>query len=207
MTRSKIDFSRYALAASALGTIGVAATAKADFTSPYALNPPPNNTFSGAMAAGTFGDWTSSLTFVPTGGDSLTTNQPTSVGLSITATGMVPSTDNFDLVTLAAGTGNVSLDYTFSSTGFNTLTFGYLVDGMFTQLANATATSTATFSVAAGQTFGFRLVANYGSVGSVTISNFAAPVPEPSVAMLAASGAIGLLALRAARRRRAAKAA
>ncbi|MEP6602764.1 MAG: hypothetical protein ABJB69_02335 [Spartobacteria bacterium] len=202
--QSTIDFSRYALAAAALGTVSAVKTADADFIPPYALNPPPNATYSGAAANGVFGNWTSSLTFVPSS-DSLVTNQPTSVSLNIQNFTFPATTDNFDLVTTAAGSGTVSFDWSLSGTGFGPLTFGYLVNGSFTQLGQVTSTgqsSSSSFAVSAGDTFGFRLIANYGGSGGVTISNFAAPIPEPSITMLAVTGAVGLLALRAVRRRR-----
>ena len=199
---SNIDFSRYVLAAAAVGTLGTARNADADFTSPYALNPPPNGSYTGASVNGTFGDWTSTLTYVPSSGsDSLVTNQPTSVTLNLTDFQFMGPTDNFDLVATAAGTGMVSFNWSLTSTGFMPLSFGYLVNGGFTPIANSTSNNSTSFSVAAGDVFGFRLIANYGSQGGVAISSFAAPVPEPSITMLVASGAIGLLAMRAVRRR------
>ncbi len=196
-SQSNIDFSRYAAAAAVLGTIGAVETADADFIPPYALNPPPNGTYTGASANGVFGNWTSSLTFVPTS-DSLVTNQPTSVTLNIQNITFPIATDNFDLTAPAAGSGTVSFDWALTGS----VTFGYLVNGSFTLIATGPQSSSSSFAVAAGDVFGFRLIANYGGDGGVTISNFAAPIPEPSISMLAVTGAVGLLALRALRRRR-----
>ena len=72
--------------------------------------------------------------------------------------------------------------------------FGYLLDGVFTELAFfGPQSGSTTFSVVAGQVFGFRQQANDSALAADTtvISNFQVgtpPVPEPSTI-------VGLLAL------------
>jgi hypothetical protein len=207
--RSNIDFSRYAVAAAALGGIAAVENADADFIPPYALNPPPNGPYTGTNAVGTFGNWTSTLTFTTNASPTLTTNQPTSVALALQNFALPSTTDNFDLRATVAGTGTVSFSWSFTDSDFlpNNSSFGYTINGVFTQLAaNTTQSGNATTpALSAGDIFGFRLATNYGGNSSVTITNFAAPIPEPSVTMLVASGAVGLLAMRAVRRRKLAR--
>lgn len=113
-----------------------------------------------------------------------------------------------DVSIAAAAAGTVSFDWAFSSLDFPGFDFGgYFLD-TFTKLADFDgAHGTASFAVAAGQVFGFRVstMDNTGEPGVLTISNFAAPgadadVPEPSTAWLALAGAAVLAARRQARR-------
>jgi hypothetical protein len=203
---SCINFSRYAVAATA---VTLAQEAAADFSGPYTLNPPPNNTYTGAAALGTFGQWASSLTFTdPSVIDQLVTNAPTSVQLALNNVKLTPTAiDTFDLTTTVAATGALSFDWNFQDLSNGVLStaisFGYTLNGAFVQLATTTSqTGTTVVPVTAADTFGFRLVANYGGNGTVTITNFAAAVPEPAISFLVASGAVGLLVLRATRCRR-----
>jgi hypothetical protein len=126
---------------------------------------------------------------------------------SITLIGSDAGTGNFtDFTTLAVGDGLVSFswDYITSDSGgpgFDP--FGYLLDGTFTQLTDngggQSQSGSASFSVLAGQTFGFRVVAVDDGNGrpQSTISSFEAPsgsaaVPEPgtwAAAALLAGGA------------------
>ena len=109
-----------------------------------------------------------------------------------------------DFTTLAVGDGLVSFswDYITSDSGgpgFDP--FGYLLDGTFTQLTDngggQSQSGSASFSVLAGQTFGFRVLAADDTAGPAqsTISSFEAPsaaIPEPgtwAAAALLAGGA------------------
>jgi hypothetical protein len=206
---SNVNFSRYALAAAAIGSVAGAQKAGADFSGPYTLNPPANGTYTQANAAGTFGNWTSTLGLTTSpSSDAIVTNAPVSVQLQLGNSQVPFVTDNFDLTTTIQGGGTVSFNWNFVAGGGAPAGsgFGYLLNGAFTSLA--TGTSAASFSsvpVNAGDVFGFRLSANYNANDNVTITNFSAPVPEPSIVMLVASGAFALVALREVRRRRAAR--
>lgn len=198
------NFSRYMLATAAVGAVGAATSARADFSSPYELTPPAPGNYIGANVNQTFGAWTgasdnlnNTQPFINTSG------APNSLSLGDAGnndtTGITSETLNF--TTTIQGNGNLQFDWTFTSTNFSQ--FGYTLDNVFTSLASANAGSTTIVPVTAGDVFGFRVITTYRGSSGVSISNFAAPVPEPSAAALAATGALGLLALRALRRARA----
>ena len=124
---------------------------------------------------------------------------------SITLVGSNNGAGNFtDFTTLAVGDGLVSFSWDYST--FDDLAvfdpFGYLRNGTFTQLTDNSLrnqSGSASFSVLAGQTFGFRadtIDSMYGP-GLATITSFEAPggsaaVPEPgtwAAAALLAGGA------------------
>lgn len=89
---------------------------------------------------------------------------------------------NTDYTITAIVYGPVTFAWTFNSIdepGFDT--FGYLLDGVFYQLASQSATGTTQFDVSAGYTFGFSILTNddTGSAGTATIRDFSAPVPGP----------------------------
>jgi len=109
-----------------------------------------------------------------------------------------------DFTTLAVGDGLVSFswDYiTFDSGGPSWDPFGYLLGGTFTQLTDngggQSQSGSASFSVLAGQTFGFRVNSVDDTTGPAQsiISSFEAPgaaIPEPgtwAAAALLAGGA------------------
>ena len=144
-------------------------------------------------------------TLTTNGGDGsvVTLGAPTSITLIGSATGSgnpIPT----DFTTLAVGDGLVSFSWnyeTFDSEGPNWDPFGYLLGGVFTQLTDdsgaQTQSGTASFSVLAGQTFGFRVFSvddTFGPAQSI-ISSFevgSAAVPEPgtwAAAALLAGGA------------------
>jgi hypothetical protein len=141
-------------------------------------------------------------TFSTTGGNGSvdTSGAPTSITLVGSDAGTVAQILT-DYTTLAVGDGLVSFswDY-FTFDGAPVFDpFGYLLDGTFTQLTDnggaISQSGSASFSVLAGQTFGFRMVTVddiYGRAQS-TISSFeVAAVPEPgtwAAAALLAGGA------------------
>jgi hypothetical protein len=107
-----------------------------------------------------------------------------------------------DFTTLAVGDGLVSFSWDYTTVdGPNFDPFGYLLDGTFTKLTDdgggSPQSGSASFSVLAGQTFGFRVVTIDGIYGPAqsTISSFEAPsaaIPEPgtwAAAALLAGGA------------------
>jgi len=112
---------------------------------------------------------------------------------------------------LASGT--LSFDYSLSlratgpAAGWNY--GGYLLDGDLTQLP--TGTGSVTLPVKTGDVFGFEAYAavncilceppfNTGGETTFTITNFSAPVPEPSVSLLCFVGAAAFLLTQARRR-------
>ena len=176
----------YAVAAVLLFVAPTAA--QADFSGPYTLN---NWTFSNGSQDGSVN---------PTSGD---TN-------SITLTGAdLNFAVNTDFTIAAAGTGNVSFSFQWSSLDDPGLdSGGFLLNDAFTLLADTDgASGSQSFPVTVGDTIGFRVTtvdALFGP-GVLTISNFSAPVgvvstPEPGTLILVALGAAGLGVARLRRR-------
>ena len=146
---------------------------------------------SGASAATVFGfqdaydpiNWTFTNSnadgFVNTGG------APASISLTGGNNGS-GSSGTTDYTTTAAAAGTVTFDWNYSTAdGPFWDTFGYLLNGSFTFLTNSPSNGTSTFNVLAGDSFGFRVYTldNIFGPGSVTISNFSAPIPEPSTVL------------------------
>jgi hypothetical protein len=121
---------------------------------------------------------------------------------------------NTDFTTLAVGDGLVSFSWnyeTFDNGGPGWDPFGYLLGGVFTQLTDdsgaQTQSGTASFSVLAGQTFGFRVNSVDGTFGPAQsiISSFevgSAAVPEPGTWAAAALLAGGAAFMRRRKRHR-----
>jgi hypothetical protein len=125
---------------------------------------------------------------------------------SITLQGSNNGSGNFtDFTTLAVGDGLVSFSWDYTTADFAPAydPFGYLLDGTFTKLTDDSGplsqSGSASFSVLAGQTFGFRAATVDAELGPgmATITSFEAPggsaaVPEPgtwAAAALLAGGA------------------
>ncbi|MFM2380367.1 MAG: hypothetical protein RLZZ143_2949 [Cyanobacteriota bacterium] len=150
---------------------GASAATVFGFQTPYA---PINWTFTNSNADGS----------VNTGG------APASISLTGGNNGSNSSgTTNY--TTTAAAAGTVTFDWNYSTADVSAFwdTFGYLLNGSFTQVTNNgggfVQNGTSTFNVLAGDSFGFRVFTrdNLLGRGSVTISNFSAPVPEPSTVL------------------------
>jgi len=96
-----------------------------------------------------------------------------------------------DYTTTAAAAGTVTFDWNYSTADFSPFSdpFGYLLNGSFTQVTNnvggVVQNGTSTFNVLAGDSFGFLVYTldNVFGRASVTISNFSAPIPEPSTVL------------------------
>ncbi|MCU1237531.1 MAG: hypothetical protein JWP63_5498, partial [Candidatus Solibacter sp.] len=124
-------------------------------------------------------------------------------GLSVTLTGGNNGsglTGFTDLSATATQAGLIAFQYMYASLdlpGFDWA--GYFVGALFTQLADTDGDSgTASFPVALGDTFGFRVVTfdNTQEPGVFTVSDFSSDVPEPCslplvAAALAATISIG----------------
>jgi hypothetical protein len=198
--RSSIDFGRYAVTAAA---VGIATSANADFSSPYSLNPPADGVYSNPAGGSTFGAWTLSLAG-PNGRTVDTSAAPTSLTLSMNDGSGVPASAT--LATTAISSGLLAFHWSANLShlgGFGPAFAAVVINGVETDLTTADGTHSGDFSVAinAGDTFGFRVGANYVGSSAFTISNFSTPVPEPTVIALVVAGAVGLIALREARRR------
>ena len=115
-----------------------------------------------------------------------------------------------DFTIAATGDGMVTFDWYYTTTdvdgsGFDP--FGWLLNGAFTQLTTnglfTDQAGTTSFGVVMGDIFGFSAVATDSILGSAstTISNFSAPVPEPSSLVILALGLAGLGMARNKKRR------
>jgi hypothetical protein len=149
---------------------GASAATVFGFQTPYA---PINWTFTNSNADGSVNTSGAPASISLTGGD----NGSNSSG-----------TTNY--TTTAAAAGTVTFDWNYSTAdGPFFDPFGYLLNGSFTQVTNngggVFQNGTSTFNVLAGDSFGFRIFTrdNFLGPGSVTISNFSAPIPEPSTVL------------------------
>lgn len=179
--------------------------AQADFSSPYAINPPANGTIY-ATTVTTIGVW--NVSRVGNGGfpsPQLTLNAPISLTLD---TGFPVGNNinnglNLTVSTAIVDSGVLSFSYQLSRANTNNNRGGYYLNGVFTQLTNATG-SVQNLAVNAGDIFGFSaqagpqlLSAGIQSRTMLTISDFnVSAIPEPATACF------GLLALAACFTRR-----
>jgi len=152
-------------------------------------------TFAGTYAPA---NWTQSI-----GGDG--SIDPSGAPASITLVSANNATDtdilNFTDFTISApssGTVNFNWNYTSLDTfGPSFDPFGYLLNGVFTQLTNdsgaAAQSGSASFSLLTGDVFGFRQTTVDSLLGSAstTISNFNAPVVPGPLPLLGAGAALG----------------
>jgi hypothetical protein len=99
--------------------------------------------------------------------------------------------------TVALSTGTISVDYAFGNPNGDNYDWdgaGWVLNGVFTAVVtneNGPRTGTITFSVNAGETFGFGVFTSDGmyGAGAATFTNF---VPAPgAIALLGAAGLIG----------------
>ena len=198
------------LATVALAAGGHSAMSAVSFDTPYEVNPPDNGVYTETSSGSTtFGAWTflvSETTIISAVLD--TSSTPTSLLLSMDNTGSTGlNTLAFTaVVPLSATAGLVSFDYNYVEnfdSFLATANFGYTKNSTLTLITAASGSSSYSFSVDPGDTFGFVLNSSYYSQASVTITNFSAPVPEPSVLALLATGFAGILGMRRSRRREA----
>ncbi|NCR70594.1 MAG: PEP-CTERM sorting domain-containing protein [Microcystis aeruginosa LG13-12] len=149
---------------------GASAATVFGFQTPYA---PINWTFTNSNADGSVNTSGAPASISLTGGD----NGSNSSG-----------TTNYTTTAAAAGTVTFNWNYSTADGPFFDR-FGYLLNGSFTQVTDnggdVVQNGTSTFNVLAGDSFGFRIftVDNLFGRASVTISNFSAPIPEPSTVL------------------------
>ena len=204
-------FTPATMATVALAAGGKTALAAVLFDTPYQVNPPANGvdteTVSGTEG---FGAWTA--TFANASGGRTrtvdTTAAPGSLLLSLsTSTNVNFFADTFSFtatVPVDVPSGLVSFDYNYVENDFaSAAEFAYTLNGAPQTIALTTGSSSFSFAVNPGNTFGFALSGSYFATNSsVTITNFNAPaVPEPSALMLLATGFAGVVGLRYLRRR------
>lgn len=140
-----------------------------------------------AVQLGFAGDYTpANWTFDNNGGDGAV--DLTGVSASVTVTGNNNGVSGIftDFTTTATAAGQVSFDWEYFTDDSLIDSFGYLFNGVFNFLSDQHGeVGTASFTVALGDSFGFRIDGNDGTFGpgNATITNFSAPiVPESSPA-------------------------
>ena len=119
------------------------------------------------------------------GGSVNTTGAPS----SITLTGSDNTVGSYtDYYTTATAGGEVKFDWAYSSSDGDSFydSFGYLLNGVYNQLADndSQGSGTTTFNVAGDDTFGFSVFSMDGLFGAgvATVSNFSAPIPSSASA-------------------------
>ncbi|MEA5501214.1 PEP-CTERM sorting domain-containing protein [Limnoraphis robusta] len=127
-----------------------------------------------------------------------TSNAPESITLTAGDDGSYYGGSSWYTATSLAD-GLVSFDWSYTTNdpyGPGWDPFGYILNGVFTQLSNSfeyNQFGSASFAVLAGDLFGFGVSTDNGDgTAIVTVSNFAAPQSVPEPGTIAALGLIGL---------------
>ncbi len=166
----------------AAGLVALSGAASAQFSGPYAP-----------------GNWA----FNANTGDGSNTNDGTTLVLTGNNNGTgFPTGINTDYTIAAAGAGTFSFDWKYGSGDTGTWdSGGYLVNGVYTQLANngSQGGGSVAVAVSAGDIIGFRVFSADGAFGAgvLSVTNFSGPIPAPGALAL-----LGLGGLVAGRRRR-----
>jgi hypothetical protein len=206
---SRPSFGAYSKASAMAGVVAAPLTVMANFSGDYAVTPPAGSTYSNASATGTFGNWTG--TWNGFGTLNLNTSlEPSQISMSIGDP--IADPGNYTFLVQAAASGLVSFDYMTVLGGPNSVS----ASAKFIDQTTSTSTALAgsgpfSMAVTAGDLFGFQISYGYQANVALTISDFSAPEPPPSTGVpdqastlgLLTFGFVGLLAYRAAARRRA----
>ena len=206
--RSPATLATVALAAGS----GSALSAVLSFSEPYQVTPPANGIYTETLSGSEiFGAWTGEL-FNLTGDATrtvTTTNAPAILVLALADSSQSRAVNSFKFlatVPISAVAGNVSFNYDYAESfdSFGLGDFSYLKNGIATQIAASPGSNSITFAVNPGDIFGFQLSGSYSVNNNATITNFAAPVPEPSALLLLATGFTGIIGMRRRRQETAA---
>jgi hypothetical protein len=181
MRYAKFMLTPGAAAAGATLILSSAQTARADFSGPYA---PANWTFSQDGITGSYSN--DGITLTLTGSD----------GKNVADFNV-----NYTIAAVASGTWSFDWLYTPLDSG-NFDDGGYLLNGAYTVLAlnsGPTYSGSVSIGVSAGDVIGFRVhsLDSFFGAGTLTITNFVAPVPAPGALAL-----LGLAAVSGRSRRR-----
>lgn len=205
----KTKLARYTAASTALaaGTSAADAQSVSNFQDPYLV--PTSTSVSNASMEGTFGDWTGTFSGAGTGGQSSSNffafGSPdiTQLYFDFQHSFSFGTTD-YSFTTIAAGTGDVSFTVSGASS-FSVANGVFIKNGA--EVQDILVNDDYTFAVNAGDSFGFKFTTDYAggtpSRLSLYISGFSAAVPEvANFATWMGAGALGLIGMRTARRRR-----
>jgi VPDSG-CTERM motif len=194
----------YVKASVMAGAAAAPVSVLANFSGDYSVTPPAPGLYA-IGAPTTFGNWAASSSGSSESVDTVAAPDQISLDLNRDAH---PGTSIFTFLNTAAATGLLSFDYAASNqAGFNGFAATLFVDQTTNVSIPLVGSAPFSFSLNAGDVFGFELQAGYTSTADLIVSNFSAPEPVAGVPdtgstlALLAFGFVGLLAFRASSQR------